>query len=258
LEDVAACAGVSRFHLTRAFTSVTGLSIMRYLRARRLTNAARSLAEGAADILSVAIDAGYGSHEAFTRAFRDQFGLTPEAIRAQGHLSNVKLLEDVRMNQAVIVDLESPRIETNVPMLLAGVAERYEGAACGAGIPSQWQRFGKYLGHVPGQIGNVAYGVCYNTDDEGNMDYLCAVEVADFSKLSAELTRLRIPAQRYAVFFHAGHISGIRNTWTSIWSSWLPQQKNEVADAPFFERYNEKFDIHSGNGGVELWVPLKD
>jgi AraC-like DNA-binding protein len=67
LEDIASVAGVSRYHLTRAFGEATGQSIMRYLRGRRLTEAARCLANGAPDILAVALDAGYGSHEAFTR-----------------------------------------------------------------------------------------------------------------------------------------------------------------------------------------------
>jgi AraC-like DNA-binding protein len=58
------------------------------MRGRRLSEAARVLANGGPDILSVALDFGYGSHEAFTRAFRDQFGLTPESVRAQRHLDN--------------------------------------------------------------------------------------------------------------------------------------------------------------------------
>ena len=51
---------------------------MRYMRGRRLSEAARVLANGGADILTVALDFGYGSHEAFTRAFRrSQFGVNP-------------------------------------------------------------------------------------------------------------------------------------------------------------------------------------
>ena len=84
LEEIAKVSGVSRYHMSRIFGIATGHSLMRYVRGRRLTEAARSLANGAPDILSVALDVGYGSHEAFTRAFRDQFGLTPEMVRAQG------------------------------------------------------------------------------------------------------------------------------------------------------------------------------
>ena len=73
LADIAQAAGVSRFHMTRAFSAATGLSVMQYMRGRRLSEAAKVLANGARDILSVALDAGYNSHEAFTRAFRDEY-----------------------------------------------------------------------------------------------------------------------------------------------------------------------------------------
>src|ERR1700738_340053 len=86
LDEIAAIGGVSRYHMVRAFAAATGLSVMRYVRARRLSEAARALANGAPDILGVALDADYGSHEAFTRAFRDHFGITPEALRAQRRL----------------------------------------------------------------------------------------------------------------------------------------------------------------------------
>src|SRR5260221_8800106 len=64
LDDIARSAGVSRYHVVRAFGFATGHSVMRYVRGRRLTEAARSLAGGAPDILAVALDARYGSHEA--------------------------------------------------------------------------------------------------------------------------------------------------------------------------------------------------
>ena len=73
LETMAEHAGVSRSHLSRIFPVATGMQLSSYLRGRRLTEAAKELVNGAPDILNVALDVGYGSHEAFTRAFRDQF-----------------------------------------------------------------------------------------------------------------------------------------------------------------------------------------
>jgi AraC family transcriptional regulator len=102
LEDIAKACNVSAFHLTRAFAATMGLSLMRYVRSRRLSEAARQLAQGADDILSVAIHVGYGSHEAFTRAFREQFALTPEQVRAQGHLNNISMTEAIVMNTTSI------------------------------------------------------------------------------------------------------------------------------------------------------------
>ena len=256
LDDIAACGCVSRFHLSRAFETATGYAVMRYVRARRLTEAARRLAHGAPDILAVAIDAGYGSHEAFTRAFREQFGLTPEALRAQGHLDNIALVEPIKMDESLLARLEPPRFVDGKPLFVAGSSERYH-CESSSGIPAQWQRFGAIFGKVPGQVGNVAYGVCYNPDDSGNFDYLCGVEVADFSALPDELSRVRIGAQRYAVFTHREHISTIRRTWNTIWNKWLPESGHAPADAPNFERYSEQFNPVTGMGGVEIWLPLK-
>jgi AraC family transcriptional regulator len=242
--------------MSRAFGVATGRSAMRYVRSRRLTEAARSLSNGAADILSVALDAGYGSHEAFTRAFRDQFGLTPEQVRAQRHLDNLELVEPIKMDQTLIADLEPPRFETAKPLLIAGLGARYTCESSKA-IPAQWQRFQPHIGNIPGQIGRVAYGVCCNSDDAGNFDYICGVEVADFSELPAAFSRVRLPEQHYAVFTHREHISTIRRTVNTIWNKWLPESEHEAADAPDFERYGETFDPQTGTGGVEIWIPIK-
>src|SRR6185437_5625321 len=125
---VASMSGVSRYHISRIFAVATGRSVMRYIRGRRLTEAARVLASEApraADILSVALDYGYGSHEAFTRAFRDQFGVTPEAVRAERALSNLTLVEPLRMDKIKYVELEPPRFEHRSALLVAGIGERY-------------------------------------------------------------------------------------------------------------------------------------
>src|SRR5450631_2954072 len=136
LNAVARAADVTRFHLTRAFGLATGRSIMRYVRARRLSEAARLLAGGAPDILALALDWGYGSHEAFTRAFRDEFGVTPEAVRQRGDLDNLELVEPIKMTETETVALEEPRREMGGPLLIAGLRVRY-GVETIAGIPMQ-------------------------------------------------------------------------------------------------------------------------
>lgn len=182
LDEIAAISGVSRFHIVRAFAVATGLPVMRYVRARRLSEAARSLANGAPDILSLALEADYGSHEAFTRAFRDQFGTTPEAVRAAQCTGHLKLQEPILMDSTISDKLASPRFETTKAFLVAGIIERI---SCdnGAAIPGLWQRFHQEVAAIPTRVGAVAYGVCCNGDDAGNFDYIAGVEVADFSEL---------------------------------------------------------------------------
>jgi AraC family transcriptional regulator len=257
LDEIAGVAGISRFHMVRAFAAATGLPVMRYVRARRLTEAARALASGAPDILSLALEADYGSHEAFTRAFRDHFGVTPEAVRGSSRLDNLRLQEPIQMDSTLTDNLQAPRFETSKPLLVAGLGERYNHEN-GAGIPGQWQRFHQSVAHIPGRIGPVAYGVCCNGDDAGNFDYIAGVEVSDFSDLPREFSSVRIPEQKYAVFTHRDHISTIRRTISTIWNHWLPASGLKAADAPNFERYDVSFDPLTGNGGLEIWVPVRD
>ncbi|MEH2591852.1 AraC family transcriptional regulator [Bradyrhizobium sp. AZCC 1721] len=257
LDEIAGIAGVSRFHLVRAFAAAIGLSVMRYVRARRLTKAAQALAAGAPDILSLALDADYSSHEAFTRAFRDHFGITPEAVRAATCLDHLKLQEPIMMDSTLLDTLKPPRFETSKPLLIAGISERCTHENGGAGIPNQWEQFHQKVDDIPNRVGKVAYGVCCNGDDSG-FDYIAGVEVADFSDLPREFARVRIPEQKYAVFTHSEHISTIRRTVNTIWNHWLPASGMKAADAPSFERYDENFDPATGNGGLEIWVPVKE
>jgi AraC family transcriptional regulator len=257
LDEIAGVAGISRFHMVRAFASATGLSVMRYVRIRRLSEAARALANGAPDILTLALDADYGSHEAFTRAFRDYFGVTPEAVRNSTRLDQLRIQEPITMDSTIIDNLQAPRFTTGKPLLVAGISERYS-SDNGAGIPGQWQRFHQSVGNIPDRIGKVAYGVCCNGDDAGNFDYIAGVEVSDYTDLPREFSRVRIPEQRYAVFAHRDHISTIRRTINTIWNHWLPASGLKAADAPSFERYDENFDSSTGSGGLEIWVPVRD
>ena len=167
LDDISGMAGVSRFHMVRAFAAATGFSVMRYVRARRLSEAARALAAGAPDILTLALDADYGSHEAFTRAFRDHFGLTPETVRSLACIDDLKLQEPIQMDSSFTKNLASPRFEISKPLLIAGIGERYNHEN-GAGIPGQWQRFHQVVDDIPHRVGKVGYGVCCNGDDAGS------------------------------------------------------------------------------------------
>jgi AraC family transcriptional regulator len=74
-------AGFSVPHFHRVFTAHTGESAVSYVRRMRLERAARKLRMGAVDITEVALAAGYDSHAAFGKAFKQQFGLSPSEFR---------------------------------------------------------------------------------------------------------------------------------------------------------------------------------
>ena len=161
------------------------------------------------------------------------------------------------MDETLLTNLEPPRFVDGKTLLIGGLGQRY-GAEASAGIPAQWQRFAPHIGNIPGQIGRAAYGVLSNSDDQGTTEYICGVEVSDFSRLPADWSRVRIPEQRYAVFLHRDHISTIRRTWLTIWNKWFPESGRQPAGGPEFELYGENFDGATGLGGVEIWIPIKN
>lgn len=254
LDAVAAAVGVSRYHLTRAFGATLGVPLATYTRGRRLSRAAHRLAAGVPDILGLALDTGYGSHEAFTRAFVQQFGITPEQVRQLGHTDALALVPPVRMDEPATQPFEPPRIESGRTLRLAGISERHGGTI--TALPTQWSRFIPLVGHVPGQMGRVVYGVTYNVDETTAFDYMCGVEVDAFLAEDPPFSRLTIPAQTYAVFTHREHITSLAAMIGAVLDRALGAAGYALMDGPFFERYDERFDPRTGHGDVEVWFPV--
>ena len=89
---LAAVAGFSIPHFHRVFTARVGESAASYVRRVRMERAGRKLRMGAVDITEVALAAGYDSHAAFSKAFRQQFGLSPSEFRQLGCTAATQLL----------------------------------------------------------------------------------------------------------------------------------------------------------------------
>jgi AraC family transcriptional regulator len=257
LEEIAAACGVSRSHLAYAFGTSTGLPVMKYLRGRRLTEAARALVGGAPDILTVALDTGYSSHEAFTRAFKEQFATTPEAIRDRGSLDGVALVDPLAWKATDTTVVGTPHIEKEDALVIVGLSELCSFDSV-VKIPGLWQRFmSQYYAAIPAKVVEIPVGASYAAGDEGGFQYVCGVEVARVNSKPKELVILELPARCYAVFEHREHVSRLTEAYRKIWNEALPALGRVVADAPILERFNQGFDTRTGEGGVQLWIPLE-
>jgi AraC family transcriptional regulator len=256
LNELAKSCGVSRFHLAHAFGEMTGLSVMEYVRRRRLSSAAYLLASGASDILDVALGAGYNSHEAFSRAFKAEFGTTPDQVRKAKSADGLMLLEPLKLDGREPINLEPPRFENVGELRVVGWRER-----CPYGeaqhIPSQWQRFmsGPYAA-IEHKTDSIPVGISMAAEIDGELTYVCAAEVSRFGKIPQGLIKVTLPPARYAVFAHNDHITTLHRTFVAIWDDWFPASGTSPAEAPAFERHNPTFDTRTGHGGVTIWIPL--
>ena len=130
LVAVSRTAGISHSHFQRMFKALTGETLKTYVRARRMANALDALLTTDARILDVAVAAGFESQEAFARAFKKTFGMTPTAYRKVG--SRALFLEKVRFDHDYLAHLREgvtmePEIVERPAMRVVGMRTRFVG-----------------------------------------------------------------------------------------------------------------------------------
>ncbi|HCH50038.1 MAG TPA: AraC family transcriptional regulator [Proteus sp.] len=81
LEELAAYSGYSLWHMQKIFKEVTGTSLGKYIRQRRLAGAIYLLRTSERSIFDIALDFGFGSQSHFTYMFRKEYGITPFDFR---------------------------------------------------------------------------------------------------------------------------------------------------------------------------------
>ena len=81
LERLSKRMGYSKFYVSRQFRAISGMQLGEYLRNRRLAFALREVRDSESGLLDIAVKYGFSSHEAFTRAFKAAYGITPSAYR---------------------------------------------------------------------------------------------------------------------------------------------------------------------------------
>ncbi|MGE7956393.1 GyrI-like domain-containing protein [Pseudomonas sp. NPDC089530] len=151
----------------------------------------------------------------------------------------------------------APRLEKGHFLLIAGLGGHFTPETT-QGISELWERFIPHLGKVPDQVGEVTYGVCCNPDGQGGFDYIAGVEISRLDDLPELYRWIELPAQPYVVLEHQGPLSSVPQTFGYLLKTWLPQSGREAAEAPAFERYSADFNPCTGQGVLEVWLPLKE
>lgn len=152
-----------------------------------------------------------------------------------------------------------PRIEPTGPLLLAGLREPLDEQAAQK-IPQLWQRLATCWEQIPQRVGNADYGVCIHLQGH-EYYYMAGCAVWDFTGLPATFSAFIIPSQTYAVFTHPGSVHNIRATIDTAFDKWLPGSGYQHATAAenalhFFERYGKAFNSATGEGDIEIWLPV--
>jgi AraC family transcriptional regulator len=243
IAEIATAAGFSAFHYQRLFHLISGFTVHEYIRKRRLTEAAARLRVTNRNVLDIAVAFQYGSHEAFTRAFANQFGVTPAEYRKVGQAINGQERIDflafprtpvgeMEMNKPVIVQLDKLTI-VGYEYKTSLHEDRYF-----ADIPRFYPHFGRngYYLRIPYRAKpEYAYGIGYDYEDNGDFSFLIGEQVERLGALDEGFVSLVLPEGKYAEFRVGPTPDGVQNAWRYIYGTWLPSSNYERREGLDYE-----------------------
>jgi len=260
--EVAEAAHLSPYHFCRMFKALTGETATSYIRRRRLTEVARRLIDGEDRLLDLAVEYGFDSQAAFTRAFKRHFGVPPGLYRRRAQAMPWKYrrplsADDLELHEE-IRNME-PRIVTKPAFKAVGLAEEFALNKT-EGVSALWQRFAERFQEIRTPVGEHCLGLCLGGQDDG-FTYVAALEVADLDELPQGMVGHRVAGQTYAVFtvkLSKEEPVGTQMTraYRQIWNNWLPKSGHIFAEAPDFELYDDRFDPATETGEVDIYIPV--
>jgi AraC family transcriptional regulator len=236
LERLAGIAGYSMYHFHRLFRGVTGESTDDYVRRLRLERAAHALRYRSESILQLALEAGYGSHEAFTRAFVRMFGVTPSEYQT---LEHAPLARKAQRMHTITYTPANVRIEAQPDRRYAYI--RVVGKYCNANMGPAFERIASWAGER-GLIDNntLFIGVYHDqpsitAEDKLRSDAGVTIPASDLP--TGDILTATLHAGVYAVLEHRGHYDTLEAAYDWLYGVWLPNSGREPGQDPPYEIY---------------------
>jgi len=256
--------GTTEYHLRRMFSALAGMPLSEYVRRRRMTLAGAELAAGAPHILDVAVRHGYGSIEAFGRAFRAVHGIGPADARRDGGPLRTQTTLRFRLSVEGSIPMDVT-ITTTPELVLVGHAARvpliHEGAnphiqAHIASIaPQEHSRLKELNDAEPRGILAVTADIAPDAPEGTELTYLHGVSMQPTTPVPADLDVLRVGAGAWAVFAATGPFpETLQSLWAATATEWFPSNPWRLRPGPSIVRYLEFTGTHAS---CELWLAVE-
>lgn len=282
LAQLADVANFSRFHFHRIFAAWMGETLGDYARRRRLETAASRLARGGEPVLEIALACGFGSGEAFARAFKQQFGCTPTAWRAGAPQRAAALLATLHGNPdqahsnpgqarprplgdhdgslTLYGETEMDVQVTDLPAVR--VAYQRHIGPYGPRIGIFWRQTVAPWMQSHGLQSQLCYGVGHDDPSVTPSDkcrYDACVVVPDGFLPGGPASLATLPGGRYAVARFRGQPTTIGNAWTWLTREWLASSGLQCDDRPSFERFDPATctDPDTGEFSCDICIPVR-
>lgn len=257
--------GTTEYHVRRMFSSLAGMPLSEYIRRRRMTVAAANVI-GGRDLLGTAVRYGYGSTEAFSRAFRAVHGVSPADVRRDG--GPLRSQQQLRFRLTVegnttmdtrIADQPAFRLvgrTARVPLIHQGPNPYIQAHI--ASLPDEEHLRLKALSNTePAGLLQVSADVDPDYTEGSELTYLHGVAVSDGTPVPEDLDAIDVPAGAWAVFRTAGpYPAALQSTWAATASDWFPSNPWRLRPGPSMVAILDRAADFS-TATTELWLPVE-
>ncbi|SEO78172.1 AraC family transcriptional regulator [Luteibacter sp. UNC138MFCol5.1] len=263
LETLARVAAWSPFHFHRRFSALTGMTVHRYVQLSRFKRAAWQAAfRPDASMTTIALDAGYESPDAFTRAFRQRLGQSPSAFREAPDwrvwATAWRELDEVRrFHMPAGHRLDEVRIVDVSPVRVACLPHVGDPARIGESVRRfiAWRRA---TGLSPSRSAtwNVLHDDPETTPPERyRLDICASCDVVEAN--DAGIVAGTIEGGRCAVLRHTGSDALLGDAIRFLYADWLTASDEEPRDAPLFLQRVAFFpDVPEHEAVTDIYLPL--
>jgi AraC family transcriptional regulator len=259
LDQLSNVACFSKYHFHRLFTAYTGLSLLQYIRWLRLKRAAHQLiVDKDSTIIEIALNAGFESHESFSRAFKQICGVSPSSFRKSMSWHAWETPPYFMPKQGE--EIMNVSIKHMPARRLAVLEHRGDPKTVGNSVNKliSWAKAQPInLKPAPGE----AFGFGYddpNLVPAEEFRFDLAITVPKSLKLTGEVIEKELPEGRYAVATHKGSRDTIGETIYGLYRDWLPKTNEELNDLPcIFCYHNFDHEVAETELITECWLLLK-
>lgn len=266
VDKLAGGLGMTEYHLRRMFSSLAGMPLSEYVRRRRMTVAAGDVVRGEADLLGIAVRYGYGSSEAFGRAFRAVHGASPGDVRRDG--GPLRTQPQVRFRLTVegsnpmdtrLVDRPAFRLvghAARVPLIHRGINPHIQEHI--AALPPQEHLRLKALGNTePAGLLQVSDGLDPDATEGSELTYLHGIALDKDTSAPDDLDVIEVPTGQWAVFRTSGpHPQTLQTTWAATATEWFPSNPWQLRPGPSIVAVLERAEDFT-TATCELWLPVE-
>ncbi len=266
LEDLSREAYFSQYHFHRVFRALVGETLQEHIRRLRLERAASYLKFSDKMIIDIALDAGYQTHEAFSRAFKLAFNCSPSEFRSNCTLpqigqAKIHYKNNVRENDiTIIIGDEKMDVEIKIiePMKVAFV--RHVGPYDEVG--AAWEELCMKLG-IEGYLGAGSKFIGISYDDPSvtpaeKLRYDACITVDDNFVQPEGIMVQTIGGGEYAVTTHFGPYENLSDTYSKLYGQWLVNSDREFRSEPCIEFYlNDPAGTEPEDLLTDICLPLK-